>query len=181
MTISLLSGAALGYEILLIRLFSIVQWHHFAYMIISLALLGYGASGTFLAVTQQRFLRHYPQALLLNLTLFALSTLPCFLLAQRIHFNPEEMLWKWQEALRLAMIYLLLSLPFFFAANSIALTLARYRSMITRVYAADLVGAGVGSLAVLLLLYLLPPLLALSALSAVAIAASQPRRVSVPG
>ncbi len=170
MTIALLSGAALGYEILLIRLFSIIQWHHFAYMIISLALLGYGASGTFLAVTQQRFLRHYPRALLLNLALFALSTLPCFLLAQRIHFNPEEMLWKWQETLRLAMIYLLLSLPFFFAANSIALTLARYRSMITRVYAADLIGAGVGSLAVLLLLYLLPPLQALSALSAAAIA-----------
>ena len=48
--IALASAIALGYEILLIRLFSVIQWHHFAYMIISLALLGYGASGTFLAV-----------------------------------------------------------------------------------------------------------------------------------
>ncbi|MCK5481713.1 MAG: SAM-dependent methyltransferase [Gammaproteobacteria bacterium] len=170
MTIALLSAAALGYEILLIRLFSIIQWHHFAYMIISLALLGYGASGTFLSFTQQRLLQRYPLTMVLNLALFALSILPCFLLAQHIQFNPEEMLWNWREALRLVMIYLLLALPFFFAANSIAITLSRYRSVITRIYAADLLGAGIGSLAVLLLLYAVPPLMGLSILSTVAVA-----------
>jgi hypothetical protein len=170
MTIALLSATALGYEILLIRLFSIIQWHHFAYMIISLALLGYGVSGTFLSFTQQYLLQRYPLALLLNLALFAVTTLPCFLLAQHIQFNPEAMLWNWREALRLVMVYLLLTLPFFFAANSIALTLSRYRSVITRIYAADLLGAGIGSLAVLLLLYVLPPLPGLSILSAIAVA-----------
>ncbi len=169
-TIALLSAAALGYEILLIRLFSIIQWHHFAYMIISLALLGYGVSGTFLSFTQQRLLQRYPLTLMLNLALFALTTLPCFLLAQHIQFNPEAMLWNWREALRLTMIYLLLALPFFFAANAIAITLSRYRSVITRIYAADLFGAGIGSLAVLLLLYAVPPLPGLSVLSAVAAA-----------
>jgi hypothetical protein len=169
-TIALLSATALGYEILLIRLFSIIQWHHFAYMIISLALLGYGMSGTFLSFTQQRLLQRYPLTLMLNLALFVLSTLPCFLLAQHIQFNPEALLWNRWEALRLVMIYLLLSLPFFFAANSIAITLARYRSLITRVYAADLLGAGAGSLAVLLLLYAVPPLQGLSILAAVAVA-----------
>jgi spermidine synthase len=169
-TIALLSGAALGYEILLIRLFSIIQWHHFAYMIISLALLGYGASGTFLTFLQERFLRRYPTALRVNLALFALTALPCFLLAQRIPFNPEQMLWDWRETLRLTAIYLLLSLPFFFAANSIALTLAQFRSVVTRVYAADLLGAGTGSLAVLVLLYLLPPLMGLVAVSAAGLA-----------
>src|SRR2546428_13756998 len=47
--IALLSAAALGYEILLMRLFSIILWHHFAYMMISVALLGYGAAGSFVA------------------------------------------------------------------------------------------------------------------------------------
>ena len=42
-----ISASAIAYEILLMRLLSIVQWHHFAHMIISLALLGYGASGPF--------------------------------------------------------------------------------------------------------------------------------------
>ncbi len=169
-TIALLSAAALGYEILLIRLFSIIQWHHFAYMIISLALLGYGMSGTFLSFMQQRLLPRYSLTLMLNLALFALSTLPCFLLAQHIQFNPEEMLWNWREVLRLVALYLLLTLPFFFAANSIAITLSRYRERITRIYAADLLGAGIGSLAVLLLLYAVPPLPGLSILSAIALA-----------
>ncbi|MGD8842475.1 MAG: SAM-dependent methyltransferase [Gammaproteobacteria bacterium] len=162
--IALLSASALGYEVLLIRLFSIIQWHHFAYMIISLALLGYGASGTFLTLVQTAFLRRYPVALLANIALFAAATVPCFLLAQHIRFNPEQMLWDWHESLRLMLIYLLLSVPFFFAANAIGLTLARYRGLINRIYAADLLGAGAGSLLILLLLYLLPPLPGLAAL-----------------
>ena len=48
--ISLISGAAIAYEVLLMRLYSIVQWHHFAFMIISIALLGYGLSGTFISL-----------------------------------------------------------------------------------------------------------------------------------
>ncbi|HFD81598.1 MAG TPA: SAM-dependent methyltransferase [Gammaproteobacteria bacterium] len=162
--ITLLSAAALAYEVLLMRLFSIIQWHHFAYMIISLALLGYGASGTFLALLQRRLLAHYPAALLTNLLLFAGSALPAFLLAQDIPFNPEQMLWEARELLHLAAIYLLLSLPFFFAANAIALTLARYRRHIGRVYAVDLLGAGAGSIGVVLLAGLLAPLPALGAI-----------------
>jgi len=38
--LSLVSAAALAYEILLTRLFAIIQWHHFAYMMINVALLG---------------------------------------------------------------------------------------------------------------------------------------------
>ncbi|MDH4313108.1 MAG: hypothetical protein OEW57_15910, partial [Gammaproteobacteria bacterium] len=49
-SVALLSSAALATEILLSRSFAVVHWHHFAYMIISLALLGFGASGTFLAL-----------------------------------------------------------------------------------------------------------------------------------
>jgi hypothetical protein len=52
--ISVISAAAIGYEILLMRFLSIIQWHHFASLIISLALLGCGASGIFLALTQPR-------------------------------------------------------------------------------------------------------------------------------
>jgi hypothetical protein len=166
----LLSAAALGHEILLMRLFSIIQWHHFAYMIISLALLGYGASGTFLAFVQSRLLHHYPLALLINLALFGLTAMPSFLVAQQIPFNPEELLWSWREPVRLMFIYLLLSLPFFFAANAIALTFLNFSKIITRVYAFDLFGAGIGSLAVILILYVIPPLGALSLVSALGIA-----------
>jgi hypothetical protein len=44
------SFSSLAYEILLTRIFSISLWYHFAFMIISIAMLGIGASGTILAL-----------------------------------------------------------------------------------------------------------------------------------
>ena len=70
-SVLLASATALAYEILLVRLFSISHWHHYAYMIISLALLGYGISGAFLALSQRRLQAHFGAAYLLNLLLFA--------------------------------------------------------------------------------------------------------------
>ena len=46
----LLSLSILVFEINLSRLFSVAQFYHFSFMIVSLALLGFGASGTFLAI-----------------------------------------------------------------------------------------------------------------------------------
>jgi hypothetical protein len=44
LAVAMVSAGALAYEVLLTRLFSIVQWHHYAYMVISIALLGNPAS-----------------------------------------------------------------------------------------------------------------------------------------
>lgn len=171
-SIALLSATALGYEVLLMRLFSIIQWHHFAYMIISLALLGYGASGTFIALGRERLLRHFETAYWLNLVLFGLASVACYSAAQQIPFNPEEVLWDWHQAGRLMAIYLLLALPFFFAANGIALALTRYTSAVARLYAADLLGAGLGSLAIVALLFQVFPDTALKLLGALGLAAA---------
>ena len=53
------SAAAIGYELVLMRMLSIVQWHHFAYMVISLALLGYGASGALLTLWRRPLLERF--------------------------------------------------------------------------------------------------------------------------
>jgi len=37
LAVAVVSAGVLAYEVLLTRLFSIVQWHHFAYMVISIA------------------------------------------------------------------------------------------------------------------------------------------------
>src|SRR6202011_5076122 len=50
----LVSASVLSYQVILVRAFSIGQWHHFAYMVISIALLGFGASGTLLAALERR-------------------------------------------------------------------------------------------------------------------------------
>ena len=148
---------ALSYEILLMRLFSIVQYHHFAYMVISLALLGYGASGTFLVFFRQKLLRRFPMAFITNILLFGITIVACYLGGQHLLFNPDEMLWDNREWLKLFALYLVLALPFFFAANCIALAFSRYRQRISEIYAADLFGAGLGSFFVIGLLFLFFP------------------------
>ena len=156
-SILLVSASALAYEVLLMRLYSIIQWHHFAYMIISLALLGYGVSGTFLSITQKKLVNHYYTAYFVNSLLLGIFIPLSFVGAQSINFNPEELFWDWSSFLRLLFIYLCLALPFFFAANCIALSFIRFAGSIAKIYSIDLVGAGFGSLGVIALLFVVLP------------------------
>lgn len=167
-SIAFTSAIALAYEILLMRLFSIIQWHHYAYMIISLALFGYGLSGAFIAINQRWLLARFSSAFLVNLCLFAVTTVICFLLVQQISFNPQELFWDYRQAAWLMLAYIILCLPFFFAASAIALAMARHRSMISRIYAFDLSGAGIGSLIIIGILFITIPINALYVLGILA-------------
>lgn len=157
----LLSCAALSLEILLMRLMNIIQWHHFASMIISLALLGYGVSGTLVALFQRRWLSHFETLFTACAALFSLSAVGGFALSQRIAFNPLEILWDPGQFLRLGTVCLILFLPFFWAAMGICLSLARFRTFIPRLYRYDLAGAGAGAGLALGLLSITTPLAAL--------------------
>jgi SAM-dependent methyltransferase len=147
------------------RLFSIIQWHHFAYMIISLALLGYGISGTVVAIAQRHLLSKYKLVYFSCLVLFALTSSGCFLVAQAIPFNAEEIFWDSWQAVYLLLIFIILTLPFFFAATAVCLSLIRFPEQVSRIYAVDLIGAGIGSLGIILFLYVAFPLPALITIS----------------
>ncbi|MEA3354168.1 MAG: SAM-dependent methyltransferase [Campylobacterota bacterium] len=156
-SIALLSAAALSYEILLMKLFSFIYWHHFAYMIISIALLGYGASGTFLALFYKTLSRNFLYAYIANIFLFGLFCIGSFLAAQQIPFNPLEIFFDYRQLLFLFFIYIIVTLPFFFAANAIGLALSYFKEDISKIYRSDLIGAGIGSLGVIGLIYYLFP------------------------
>ena len=155
--IALMSAAVLAYEVLLMALFSLIQWHHFAYLVVSVALLGFGVSGSLLVYLAPRLRGRFRDFGCSQAVLFAASLLIGFALAQRLSFNPEELIWDPAHWLRLGLVILLLMLPFLFAANLIGLALIEYRQRLARVYAADLLGAGIGALAIIGLLYLVPP------------------------
>jgi hypothetical protein len=157
LSVALLSASALAYEVLLMRLFSIIQWHHFAYMIIGLALLGYGISGTVISIYKQRLINNFNHIYVLCLVLFALTSVGCYMLAQQIPFNAEEILWDTRQVVYLGIMFLLLTIPFFLAASAICLSFIQYEEIVPRIYAADLFGAGIGSLSILVLLYFLFP------------------------
>ena len=155
--VSLLSLAAIAYEILLTRLFSIALWHHFAYMIISLALLGYGASGTFLVFVKHRLLPRFHASFAVLAALFGVTAIGCYALARRLPFNPLEIIWDWRQQVHLAAIYLLLAVPFFAVASAIALVLAAWPGRIGAIYRADLTGAGLGALGIVAAVFALRP------------------------
>jgi MFS family permease len=155
--ILLLSGSALGYEVLLVRLLSIAEWHHVVSMVISLALLGYAVSGSVIAISQAWLAQRYAATFTLSALLFAVSAPLCYLLASALPFNALEILWDPWQWVWLALVYLVLSVPFFFAATCIALTLTVHSALVGRVYAADLLGAGLGAVAVLIGLSIMDP------------------------
>jgi len=165
-SVALISAAALAYEILLMRLFSIIQWHHFAYMMISLALLGYGASGTFLALIRRWREEHFLALYLVNAVSFGIGSVVCFLLAQAVPFNALEVLWDPRQSLWLMLIFLLLFIPFFCAANCICLTFSQYSNQLHRIYSFDLLGAGIGAAGIIALLFFVLPTTALQVIGA---------------
>lgn len=152
--IALLSAAALAWQLLLMRWLAIAHWHPFAVMIISLALLGHGASGTWLALwlrgaRHARLARDFDAAFAACALLFAASAAITLVIARAIPFNGLELVWNPRQLLWLGALYLTLSVPFFFAAACFGLAFARHGSRIPALYGADLVGAAIGALAAL--------------------------------
>ena len=90
LAVTLLSAGILAYEVLLVRLFAIVQWHHFAYMIISVALLGFGASGTFVTLVRGWLEPRFTAAFVVCALSFAAAAPGGFAVAQAIPFNALE-------------------------------------------------------------------------------------------
>jgi len=168
----LVSAGAIGYELYLMRLLSIVQWHHFAYMVISLALLGYGTSGTFIALFRHRLERRFEVAFASCALLFCIAMPVCFALAQRVPFNALEVAWDARQLGYLSLMYLLFFVPFFFAAVCIGLAFTCRPKLVGRIYFFDLFGAGLGALAVLALLFVLGPVQVMLPLMALPFGAS---------
>jgi len=162
-----ISSSALAYELILMRLFSIVQWYHFAYMVISIALLGFAASGNLLALIQNRRTKPLTEqhfAFLFSCISFLLFifTVASFSLAQTIPFSPFQLVWQKRQYLFLAGYYVLFFIPFFLAGCFIGLNFMYFKKTIARVYFFNLLGSGVGVLIAFLAFYLLPPALLLT-------------------
>jgi len=170
--VALLSASGLGYEIILLKLLSYGVGHHFASMAISLALLGIGASGTFLTLFRKRLTERFPFWMPAGAAGFSLSVLLCPFAAFRLGFLPDSFMWDYWQIIRLAALYGILSVPFFFSGGCVGLALAVRRKSLDHIYRADLLGAGIGGAVVLASLSLLHPETALKAVSISGIAAT---------
>jgi hypothetical protein len=151
----LLSMAGLCLEITLTRIFSLAQWYHFAFMAVSIALLGFGASGSFLSLFPNLAKRNLNKRLATLSALLALGILASYLNVNYIPFDSYRIAWEREQILYLAIYYLFLALPFFFSGLAVGALLAVQPEQAGQIYAFNLAGSALGCLAAVMALPLL--------------------------
>ncbi|MDX1660196.1 MAG: hypothetical protein R3326_00275 [Gemmatimonadota bacterium] len=154
--LAVVSSAALAWQIALIHLLSIAHWGHFASLVVSLALLGFGASGSAVAVARRAVEGCEVPAFAITAGATALTLDPVWRIAAAIPFDAFELLAVPRQFLWLSLFYLVLSIPFLLAGACVALAFLAMRDSIGRVYAANLSGSGVGAFVGLGLVATLP-------------------------
>src|SRR5918997_4236258 len=134
----MVSLSVLLLELTLTRLFSIILWYDYAFMVISIAFFGLGI-GSLLVHTLKGKLNevNLPSRVPQSTMGFAIS-LPIVLLVmgQLIPSNPSF----------IYVFYLSSSIPFFFAGLAVAMIYLSMPKEITRLYFIDLLGAGAAAL-----------------------------------
>jgi spermidine synthase len=179
----LIAAATLLLEVVLTRILSVALWYHFAFMVVSTALFGMGFAGVALSV------RRAPERISDRLLGGAALSVPLafaggYALFNAVPFEPfslglDSLQWVWMP-----LSYLSVTLPFFCSGLTIAALLTRHAASVHRLYLADLLGAGLGSLAVVVLLPWLGgagtvlAAAALAALGAALVCWSGPRRLA---
>jgi len=148
--IAAVSAALLMTELALTRIFSVTMYYHFAFLAISIALFGLSASGVFVYVMRHRLAARGTRELLTaGAIAYALATIVALACLVRIrvglNYSPSNL------ALML-IIYALAALPFFTGGAVISFAFTRLTDRINVIYAADLLGAAAGCLALIPLL-----------------------------
>lgn len=143
------SAAVLVLEVVLTRVFAVSQFYHFAFLTVSLALLGFGASGSALVVFPGLG-RGGPRRWAMLAVGQSLATIVGYGVANRIPFDSFSIAWDPLQVLYLAAAYIALAVPFLLGGLVIGTLLSGWDQPVSigseKVYAASLGGAGAGSL-----------------------------------
>lgn len=139
-----ISAAALLLEISLTRIFAVSRWYHFAFMVVSIALLGFAASGSFLNLFPS--IRKNPHSPFLSAVLFSLLAVVSFYLSNKIEMDPYKILLEPFLLSHIALYYLLLCLPFLCAGLCISIPLSHTPTKAGILYGFSLAGSAAGCL-----------------------------------
>ncbi|MBO0910192.1 MAG: hypothetical protein J2P13_00255 [Acidobacteria bacterium] len=148
--VSLISFSVLLLELALTRLFSVVLFYHFAFLAISIALLGLGAGGVFAHLSKSWLARHDARSIMAGSSL--LNAVLIFAVLEIVLHVPVSLKLTGGNFLRLSVIYLSAAVPFFLTGLEFSVIFARQASRVTALYGADLTGGAMACLAVVPLL-----------------------------
>ncbi len=146
----LITACTLMLQVIQTRILSVVAWYHLAFFAISMAMFGLTVGAVWVYLRRDRFTeKTLSYDLSYFSTAFALSTLFCLIVQMSLTPMVSRSMTSILTWAELAMC---LSIPFFFSGIVVSLALTRSPFPVGRVYGADLVGAAVGCLGVLVLL-----------------------------
>jgi hypothetical protein len=146
--IGLASVGVLMQEILLTRIFSLTIWYHLAYLTISTALLGFAAAGSLLAARPQWLARGAAPLAARSAAGAGIALLAALWLLGPRPIDPSALgAFSGRLFLSLLGYYVAVAAPFLLGGLAVAAPLAAHAERADRLYAADLLGAGLGCLA----------------------------------
>ena len=148
--IGLVSFASLLLELALTRLFSVVLFYHFAFLAISIALLGLGAGGVFAYIWRDWLARWTIHQL--GTLICAINAITVVVVLEIVLHVPVSLQFGRANFAKLTVIYLAAAVPFFLTGLLFSLVFARESHHIAQLYGADLVGGALSCLAVVPLL-----------------------------
>ncbi len=138
------------YEILLTRIFSVTMLYHFAFVALSLAMFGMTAGALAVYLLPRVFT---PPALRQRLALaavaFPVSIVLCFLTQLSIPFRVHPSI---VAIYAIAFTYAVVAIPFVISGIAVCLALTGFPGRVSRLYAADLAGAALGCVLLLVVL-----------------------------
>lgn len=145
--LGIVSAATMLLQISWTRALSVALWYHFAFLVISTAMLGFGVSGVLLTVGRRRWAAvRLDHALGILAAAQAAAALLGFALANHIPFAPFALLADPRQLIYGPLYVLALAAPFVCSGLIAALLLGRHPAQAGAIYLFDLVGAGVGAL-----------------------------------
>lgn len=159
--IFLFSFSSLAYEIVLTRIFSISLWYHFAFMVISIAMLGIGASGTVLSLYPKLKAPSRHESIQTRIGIYGLflggSITLSYVSSNQLPFDPVTLQWDRIQLLYICLYYLFLSTPFFFFGLIVSTAFSVISEKSGLLYGSDFLGAGTGSLCLLYFMSIMSP------------------------
>ena len=146
----LVSFSLFLYQVCLLRIFSVADYYHFAFMIVSIALLGFGISGSFLYF----FIGKIKDTNLIMLIFsfgFSVSIITSFLVSNLVPFDSFKIAWEIKQVFLLAVYYMFLVIPFFFGGSFIGYAFYRQKKPgLTYFY--NLIGSAAGAIAAIFIM-----------------------------
>ena len=153
----LIGFSTLAFEVLLTRIFSIGQWNHLSFMVISIALFGFAASGTLLSILNARhagrphFLSARKSAATLIL-LYTSTTILSFIVLNNLPLDYFRLPVEPAQSVYLLIAFIVLALPFFFSGFIVAVAYTRLPEKTGWIYFATMCGSACGAVFPALLL-----------------------------